>query len=726
MPLSAKELRFAELPFTRSDQEGADAVYTSSMLTLGSLMHVNTGSSGVDKWIGPLPVAVARPMEQSTANAINYTYVVPYTDDIDWVFGADNNAAAVTRRIMFYEYNRATTTFNWRGSTLITLGPTGNATIRGFRMARYLYTTGTIAVTAGTNTVAGAGTSWVTDRQSVGARIGFGSTDPTQITQWYEVFAFPSNVQATIAPVSALTYPSGTSYVIEELRAVIATTNATPASGGLFLVKGLNPDHFTQAGTVVGAATTTDNSRSCYYLTTNTNQALHYETASCGLGFEDFISWQSHSIYHLNGGGTAIGRITKYNLRSGLTLTAGRDGGSSIQLSTGPQSTPGGGALSQNNNGRLAVLGHGPASGSNSFYYVTANRVVRSPVSSILAGATNFMVDSMTEVPPGSINTFPAGGVFSAVEHMGSIDRLVVTSTGGTSNRSYITQYRTDGGQFDHILLVDTKQQDQASGQGPAHPSINASILSAWVERGRGYLVRIGTTAAVNQMYMVPLGADNTYASATDQYIITPKISTPGAIRFRSVALANANAVGSGELTLPPASFTVFVRTSGIDDNSGAWTQVNAAGELGFLGAASEIQFKFEFETMHGFLIPARLYNLIVTYDEDDNILPELEWNLNDSNLNDGTVGFSQNTAFSASVPNFSIEYYRSDTDALVLSQNSLGSTNGTFQWFSGSVWTGSLAPNGLGPNTVGTRRRFVPTAGLPANVNVYTKIKVV
>jgi hypothetical protein len=724
MPLAAQELRFAEMPFTRSAEDGVNTVYTASMMSLGSLMHVNTGTVGTDKWVGPLPVAVARPLEQSTPSAINFAHVIPYTNDVDWIFGADNGAAAATRRFMFYEYDRRTASFNWRGSTLVTLPGTGNVTIRGFRMARYLYTTGTIAVNAGTTTVGGNGSTWTTDRQAVGARIGFGSTDPTQISTWYTVAAIPSNVQITLGQAAGTTYASGSPYVIEELRALITTTNATAQSGGLFIVKGLNPDHFTQVGTVVAAATTTDNSRSCYYLTTNSNQALHYDTASCGIGLDNFVSWQSHSVYHLNGGGTAFARVTKYNTRAGTTLTAGRDPGSTVVVATALQATPAGN-LSQNNNGRTAVLAHGPASGVDSLFFVTTNRIARAPLSSITAGATNYILDSMTEVPPGSANTFPAGGVFSAVEHMGSIDRLFITSTGATSNRHYITQYRTDSGQMDHILGVDTKQQDQASGQGPAHPSINAAVASVWVERGRGYLIRLGTTAAVNQMYMVPVGADNTYASATQQYIITPKISTPGAIRFRSVAVANANNIGTGELALPPGSFTLYVRTSGIDDNSGGWTEVNQAGEIGFIGTSSEIQFRIAFETMHGFLIPARLYNLIVTYDTDDNILPELEWNLNDSNLNDGTVGFSQNAAFSSSVPNFDIEYYRSDTNALVLSQNSLSTTNGTFQWFSGSVWTGSLVPNGLGPNTVGTRRRFVPTVGLPASVNVYPKIKV-
>jgi hypothetical protein len=225
---------------------------------------------------------------------------------------------------------------------------------------------------------------------------------------------------------------------------------------------------------------------------------------------------------------------------------------------------------------------------------------------------------------------------------------------------------------------------------------------------------------------MLPMGIHYAYTNSTGQQIITPAIATPGAVRFRSVYVNNTKQVGSDTLGFPTEPYKVFVRTSGIDDNTGLWTEVDDVGNLGFLDGSSQIQFKFTFGLFKSTTVPARLHSLVVTYDTDDNILPELEWNLNDSALNDGTIGFSQNALFSGSVPNFNIEYYRSDTNTLVLSQNSLGTTNGTFQWFSGSVWTGSLAPNDLGPNTVGTRRRFVPTVGLPANVNVYAQIKVV
>jgi hypothetical protein len=67
------------------------------------------------------------------------------------------------------------------------------------------------------------------------------------------------------------------------------------------------------------------------------------------------------------------------------------------------------------------------------------------------------------------------------------------------------------------------------------------------------------------------------------------------------------------------------------------------------------------------------------------------------------------------------IDYYRSDTNADVLTQSSSSTTNGVFEYWNGSAWTA-----GLGTNTIGLRRRFRPTAGLPNGVAVYPKLTVV
>ena len=83
-------------------------------------------------------------------------------------------------------------------------------------------------------------------------------------------------------------------------------------------------------------------------------------------------------------------------------------------------------------------------------------------------------------------------------------------------------------------------------------------------------------------------------------------------------------------------------------------------------------------------------------------------------------VGFIQ-TYYYGSTPNLQIDYYRSDTDANVLSQASTGSTNGVFEYWDGSTWT-----SGLGTDTINIRRRFRPTAALPSGVNLYTRLKII
>lgn len=707
MSVVSKEVRFGEYPSSR--------VYDPNQVYLSDLMFSKNGATATDRWAGPLPIAVARPMEQSTAVAMAYPNVIRRNDNTFWVFLAENTTAAANRRVFMYEYLRNTAEFNWKGFITLTLAT--NQTVRGLRAARYLYTTGTIACNS--TTVAGAGTSWTTDTQAVGARIGFGSTDPEAITTWYPITAIPSNVQITLGS-SAGAIASGTAYVIDELRIILATTAATALSGGLYIAKGLNEDVFSGVGTTIPAATTVDNIRATYFLADQVSPAAQLTTTAAGLGLGDFQTWQSHSVYLLAIPAATTPRMHHFNMRAGLTLTNGRAANALI-TQTGLQTVTGN--VSQANNGRTAVLAHGPGSGSDCFYFVSTTRILRSPLTSLTSGSTTWVVDQMTEVPPGSTTTFAVGGALNAVEHAGSIDRLLVTSTGAAGIRSYVTKYNTVGAQMDDIVFVDTKQLDQASGQGPMHINIAASPLSIWMEDGLAFVTRNTTAVATNQLFASPMGADLEYIDATGDCLISPKIITTGCTSFRRVYVNHASSVGTGALKLSTEAFVVQVRTGGIDDNSGTWIDTDETGDLGFLGASAEIQFRFLFNVMTGIGIPAKIYGLSVTYESDPDILPEFEWNLNDSNTSTGAVGFSQHALLSASVPNLQIDYYRSDTSALVLSQVSTGATNGNFQWFSGSVWTSSLAPNGLGPNTIGTRRRFVPTAGLPASINVYTKI---
>lgn len=214
---------------------------------------------------------------QSTAGTITAgtSFIIDKTYQKDWVFLADNATAAATRRITMFEYDRTTSLFSWKGFVTLTYpAGGGNQTIRGLRVVYDTYTTGTIAVSGAT--VTGTSTTWSADRIAVGSRIGFGSTDPTQITTWYYINAVGSDTSITIqtnvtasgtgGTAASLTVSSGTSYVIEDLRVLTATTAVVIAAGGLAVVSGLSRDDFVVGGTTIAAATTVDKSKAVYCL----------------------------------------------------------------------------------------------------------------------------------------------------------------------------------------------------------------------------------------------------------------------------------------------------------------------------------------------------------------------------------------------------------------------------------------------------------------------------
>lgn len=679
----------------------------------------NLGSNPGDKFLGPNPVVVARPNEQSVAIPANFVHVVQWSATQWWVFYSDNAAAAATRRVGLYWFDPVANTMTWKGFVTLT-PPTATAhTIRGFRALHSTYITGTVQVA--TTAVTGSGTSWQTARLAVGSRIGFGSTDPTAISTWYEISAIGSNTSITLT-ASAGTIAAGTAYVIEELRLAITTTNATATNGGLFVAKGLRVENFTTIGTTIPAATTVDNIRAVMWLR---DAATLTNTAAGGLSLRNPVSDTLHECVVSNGAATSL-ILYKYNLRAALTLASGGatlSGGDLVV--TGTQTVTGN--LSQNGNGRIDTLGHGPGAGVESLYLVTTTRVYRIAVANIVAASTTFVSDVMTEVPPGGVNTYAAFGSFANVEVSNSLDRLILSN--GNTVRHYVTQYRTDAGQFSHIFLTDTRQQDQASAAATAVPHLNAAQppgagavpLYFWAEGGFLFAVRQNTAASVNQIYVVPIGAHWTYTATTLQRAIFPVIAlgaTPA--KFYRVLHQNVDHLGNIEFGKATEPFRLLYRTSGISDNSGAWTLVPEDGDLSGVLAASSIQFAAEFKTIGDLCIPGRLVSLALLYETADDLPSQYRWNHADFNPTTGVFAWVQATTFGSGPGVHTINIYRADTNALVLTQASSGTTNGTFEYWNGSAWTA-----GIGPDTIGTRRRFVPTAGLPSGVDLYAAITV-
>lgn len=681
------------------------ASYDSTKTNVGTLIKQYTGVNPTDKFAGPSIVGMSRPMEQSTAIPGIYPHALTYDSTTDWVFLADNSAAAATRRIILYEYNKNTSTFNWRGFITMTYPIATAHTIRGMRMIRELYTTGTVGVSG--TAVTGSGSSWSTYRMCVGSRIGFGSNDPAAITTWYEISAIGSDTSITLTS-SAGTIASGTSYVIEDLMCITSTTNATVANGGLFVTKGLRYENFTTGGTTIPAATTTDNIRACYWLA---DAAIVTNTTAAGAAIESKASWLDQRVYVLNVTGAAC---YVYNVRAALTLTAGKDTTTNI-IKTGNQVLTG--TLSQVNNGRIGTLSHGPGSGVSSLYFATTTRIYRAAISNITNGNVAWTSDAMVEVPPGGISTFTASAGLSSVEISDIIDRLVIMTTGGFSARSYITQYNTISSQFDLIFLSDDRQLDQSSSDanGIPHPSIQASIFSVWSENGILYMSRNSGVATSNQIYSIPIGAHWSFANTTNQVLMTPSISTSGASKLYRVYINEIKRLGSDYLVKNPEPFKVYARTSGISDNTGSWTLLDDAGTLTSISPSTEIQFKFEFRTIGESCIPARILGLSVVY-EDDTTDSHYEPSIVNSDINTNTFAYRQASLFSSNIPNLRIRLYNAVTGIPIIDDTISSSTYGVWQYSSNNGGTWNTWDNTQ--DVVGNYIRYVATS-LPGSVRV-------
>lgn len=693
--------------------------YDPDKTTLGKLIgQYSLGSDPEDKFAGPHPIAVGRPMEQqvATAEAMWMTHVVQWSPTIDWVFLASNATAANARRLTMYEYDRPSASMTYLGHVTMTPPAGTNHTVRGLRVVKRTHTSGTVAVSG--TAVTGTGTTWATDRVAGGARIGFGSTDPTAIGTWYELTpaSAPTNTGITLT-TSAGTIAGGTAYVIEELWAVFSTTNNTATSGGLFVTKGLTRAAFV-AGTAVAAAVSTDNVRAVFWLkdaSTVTN------TVAGGLAIEDPTSTTSQMVWVINGA-TTTPTLYKYNILAALTVASGASTNAWV-LTTGTTTTVGN--VSQTNNGRIATLAHGPGSGVACYYFVTATRVYRAPLSGLTSGAAGWAVDSMVETPPGAGVTYANSANFSSLEIAGSVDRMLILTSGTLSARPSLTTYKTDASPFERGFMSDTRQNDQATASAETTQWPNTASLGfqAWVEDGMAYFTRGSTATNLNQLYAIPFGADWDFASPTDGRLITPRLAVPGGSKLLRVLVNSDRYVGGPSLGVPTEPYRVYARTdsAGIADNSGSWTLLGDAGDLTALATTGWVQLMFEFRILGPTMVPARIFGVCVLYESAGDLPSEFEWTYEDFNTSDGSVGFGQVALFGGSVPALEVNYYRSDTNALVLTQASSGSTNGVFEYWNGSAWTA-----GLSTDTLGTRRRFRPTAGLPTGVAVYATLTVV
>ncbi len=265
--------------------------------------------------------------------------------------------------------------------------------------------------------------------------------------------------------------------------------------------------------------------------------------------------------------------------------------------------------------------------------------------------------------------------------------------------------------------MIDSKQQDQstASVDAPPHATINALGFMASAAGGVLYLVRPSGTAATNQMYAMPLDAHWTYAEALNQVLITPAFNTSDATRFYRLYINEAVAIGRDAFAISPEPFQTQFRTSGISDNTGTWTPINSLGDLSSITPGAQIQFRMLFQTIGNFGIPARIYGLALTY-EDQQTDSRYRPVVSRSSIAPARFAYRQTLAFGSNIPNLRIRVYNASTGVLVLDDTVTSSAFGVWEYSpnGGGTWL----PWDVAADAVGNLLRYTPSA-LPGGIRV-------
>jgi hypothetical protein len=713
----------------------ATPAYDSTKLGLGPGIVQQNGTNSEDKWAGPMPIALARPYEQTVAVPTKFVKVVPWSTSIDWVFLADNVNATTTFRVQAWQFNKLTGAWGYFGFITFPAGPAGNRTIRSLVIRYATYTTGTIT-TSGTTTVTGGnGTAWQTSRLCVGSRIGFGSQDPTTITNWFQIATITGEGTLTTTAAPS-TYATDTPYVIEELFVVCAETNATAANGGIWVAKGLRIEDFIPTGTTIPLATGTDNIKAVYLL--KDNGTLTNKTAF-GMVDQGADSWTQHYIWVGDATtSTSQPSLFKYNIKaslsdiaSGYTSPSTVVAGAAFVLNTSVSTTISTAVVTQNDDLILATPNHGPtgANGKRCFYMATSTvgRLYRSKeLGSVGTGDATWLTGGgvSVEVPPGGATTYAAAVAGNSLCYIPLIDRFAWFSTGATGIRSYITQYWEDSRQWDRIFLNDTKliNQSGADQSTVVCPNTLSGNIYGAASGNILYLLNAGTTAATNFLYATPLLCDWEYTSITNSVLVTPAIQTPNCNDYCGVYVDSVNILGgdSGKnLGTTTEPFRISYRTSGIGDNTGGWTLLDNTQSLSGTAPASQIQFKIEFRCIGNTNLPARILGVCVVYDDlstDAHFQPSVA----KSDAANKIFAWRFSTAFGTAVPRLRIRLYDAVTgNGPLVDDDSVSQAKGTWQKVTtfGGSW-GGFDTNDLATNNIDTYISFTPTT-LGDNVKV-------
>jgi hypothetical protein len=686
----------------------SDAAYDYTKWNLGKGLIKNTGGTATDNYMAP-HFDIIRPLEESTSFAIANVFSYNFSATLDYLWGVENTtASATTRRIHMWEINKKTGARNWNGFITITLSGVSEARVtRDFKIDVKTETTGTAACSAAT--VTGSGTAFVDNKVAVGARIGFGSSDPTQITTWYRITARTDNTTLTVSPAPG-TVANG-AYVIQEFRPVVVTTSATAANGGIYYAKGVSIEDYISGGTTIALAVATDDLKATYWLKDTNPTQTNTLAAGCAIDFTSATP-TNLTTYVLDLVSAGNYRVFKYNIRAALASISSGATVSAWQLTTGNAGVSGTG--SQNSNLSIATAAHGVGSGVKSLYFLTTTNWYRADVANITSAAVNWTSDNIPEKVTGGLTTYVVNNLMTSIEYVGDLDSFIISTTG---IYNYMTKYVPSGSEFELVWGKSTGSLDQLSKNAGLPSTMNiGGVAFSMSDSGNTnlvYMAKNSATAGISIIYIVPVGCHWDYGSGT---LISPEITTSNAAKYYRAHPIYTSFLGTQALGKQTEPFETYARTSSIQtDSTTGWVLLNDSHSLAGLSGAASIQFKFEFKILGDTCIPARIMGIECTY-EDTTTDSHYTASVGKSNLTSKIFAFWFKTAFGTTVPNLRISLYDADTNGLLLTDTTALHASGTFEKTTdGSTW-GAYDQTDRGNST--TWIRYTPSS-LADNVKI-------
>lgn len=683
--------------------------YNPNKLNLGPMMRKYTGPKNYDNYVGVIKLSTI-PVSTYTSNWSYIIKVFEYGDDYNYILTKYSGAGQYRFMHLFKHYPNEER-FIYAGRVNLTLTPSASNSDYGNYAQLYNHTNGTVSVNG--TSVTGANTFWIDERIAIGARIGFGSTVGKFIATWYEITAINSNNSITLNK-SAGTVSLNTPYIIEELR-IISFNRQTVSpfnQAGVFVTKGLHFDVFQISDNVtIPMATTIDNIRASYRLY---HASLNPNDGAGPLDTEWTPS--AHYLYYLNNTALRTFRFYKYNLRAALTTLVNGESPNAILFYTRVEYIYG----SYSN--FLSIV-HTPRHGKykNKKIIVfqcnsSVNYII--DIDKIKENSSDWIIDRMSFQRAHG----PNHSTIEGTSYYRTIQYDLHSDTYFLGENAHNTIAKMEGINSIGLADFDLKSGKQAIPYSrlyryPLHYDADYTwqIWPNETSDGIFYVLRFYANRN-NSLLTIPLFADMIFAEKFRNRLVLPKFTFKNVARFNKIIVQNNLFLYDEKFGLRPEAYKLYYRLNGIDDDSGKWTEINNLGDISSIAPVDELQLMFEFKIIKKTAITARLYSLSIMYDTYESLPKELTFSFSDTNLNSNIIGFKQKYLFDNLVY-FVFECYDKDKDYLLFTQNSFETTYGYFQYFT-NQWV-----NGIGPNIIGTRRRFVITTNLPTssiNVKIY------